>query len=513
MHEPILHFDRGAAFKEDLGLAVGPATCHDPEHGAILAGHTGFVKRAMPNCVAYPLHMVKMSLDDCAQTALHLIESLCRQPSVSAEGRALSETADLVETLLSDAGFATQRLLVPGAAPAIYGEQLGEHPYTLLLYNHYDVQPVDPLDLWDSPPFEPTLRNGSLYARGTADNKGEIAVRLAAVQRIKNERGHLPFTLRWIIEGEEEVSSPHFDQLAMDHSALLEADACFWEGSVWADDGRPVITLGYKGALGVRLSVQALTGDAHSGLAAVLPSAAWRLTEALSLIRGPDGRVRIPGFYEGVVPPTDDDREVIRDQGDAIEIALRAGYGPTSFVDDVSGEALRERVSFSPTCNIAGISTGYTGPGLKTVLPREAAAQVDFRLVRDQDPDTLLADLRRYLDGSGYDDVEVVPLMKAHPVGTDLHNPLVAQVKGIAERACDATPKVLPSSPATQPVLACLRNRLGIAGLAAPDNPAHQGSAIHAPNEHIRLEDLQRALKFCIAALSELHEADGSAPA
>ncbi len=455
--------------------------------------------------------MVKMSLDGCAQTALDLTELLCRHPSVSAEGRALNETADLVETLLSDAGFVTQRLLEPGAAPAIYGEQRGEDPYTLLLYNHYDVQPVDPIELWDSPPFEPTHRDGSLYARGTADNKGEIAVRLAAIQAIREERGGLPFTLRWIIEGEEEVGSPHFDQLARTHATLLEASACFWEGSVWADDGRPVITLGYKGALGVRLSVQALTSDAHSGLAAVLPSAAWRLTEALSLIRSADGRVRIPGFYDRVLPPTEADRDAIRDQGDAIEIALRAGYGPASFLDHVSGEELRERVSFAPTCNIAGIQSGYTGPGLKTVLPREAAAQIDFRLVRNQDPEMLLADLRAYLDASGYDDVEIVRLMTAQPVATDLHDPLVAQIRGIAERACNAIPKVLPNSPATQPVLACLRNGLGITGLAAPDNPAHQGSAIHAPNEHIRLKDLQSAVTFCRAALTELHEAARSA--
>jgi acetylornithine deacetylase/succinyl-diaminopimelate desuccinylase-like protein len=451
-------------------------------------------------------------IDRCTQAALELTERLCRQPSVSAEGRALDETADLVAELLGDVGFTTRRWIVPGAAPAVYGEQVGEHPYTLLLYNHYDVQPADPIELWDSPPFEPTMRDGRLYARGTADNKGEIGVRLAAIRAVLEQHGRLPFTVRWIIEGEEEIGSPHFEQLARDHAPLLQADACFWEGSVSHGDGRPVITLGYKGALGVRLSVQALSSDAHSGLAALLPSAAWRLTEALSLIRAPDGTVRIPGFYDDVRPPTDADRKAIGDQGPAMLESLRAGYGPASFVDQLDGDAARERFSFGPTCNIAGIQSGYTGPGLKTVLPREAAAQIDFRLVCDQDPDRILTALRDHLDSFGYQDIELSRLMSARPVRTDLDDPLVERVAAIAERAFGARAKFLPSSPATQPVLGTLQRHVGVTGLAAPDNPPHQASAIHAPNEHIRLEDLRRVVSFCLAAFQHLHETPPADP-
>src|SRR5919206_4855534 len=147
------------------------------------------------------------------QEALDFTRELCRKPSVSAEGRALDETADLVETLLTAAGFETQQLRVDGGPPAVYGELAGGGDRTLLLYNHYDVQPVDPIELWESPPFEPTLREGRLYARGAADNKAEVGVRLAAIRALREERGSAPLTIRWIIEGEEELASPHFDKI------------------------------------------------------------------------------------------------------------------------------------------------------------------------------------------------------------------------------------------------------------------------------------------------------------
>jgi acetylornithine deacetylase/succinyl-diaminopimelate desuccinylase-like protein len=238
------------------------------------------------------------------QEALDFTRELCRKPSVSAEGRALDETADLVETLLTAAGFETQQLRVDGGPPAVYGELAGDGDRTLLLYNHYDVQPVDPIELWESPPFEPTLREGRLYARGAADNKAEVGVRLAAIRAIREERGSVPLTIRWIIEGEEELASPHFDKIVERNVDLLEADGCLWEGSSLALDGRPEIALGFMGNLAVKLDVQALSDDAHSGLAGVLPSAAWRLHAALASIRAPDGSVRVNGFHDAVREPT-----------------------------------------------------------------------------------------------------------------------------------------------------------------------------------------------------------------
>ena len=224
--------------------------------------------------------------DRIHEDALRLLDLLCRQPSISAEGQALDETAELVEELLAGAGFETRQLRVDGSAPAVYGDQPGRADFTLLLYNHYDVQPVDPLDLWDSPPFEPTVRDGKLFARGTSDNKGELAVRLAVIRALREEAGELPIRIRWIVEGEEEVGSTNFDEIVRRNAELLHADGALWEGgSARLPDGRPEFGLGFKGALSVRLDVRTLATDAHSSLEAIAPSAPWRLVQALASIR------------------------------------------------------------------------------------------------------------------------------------------------------------------------------------------------------------------------------------
>src|SRR5258708_6635396 len=188
-------------------------------------------------------------LEQHPHEAQELLEQLCRQPSIAAQNNGIAEMASMVANLLSDAGFSTQRLDAEGAPPAIYGELRGRSPYTLLLYNHYDVQPAEPLDLWHSPPFEPTVRDGKLFARGASDNKGEIAARLAAIRALRATYGELPITLRWIIEGEEEIGSPHFEAIASPDAPLLQPDGCLGDGSDFAPEGHPQLILGPNGLL------------------------------------------------------------------------------------------------------------------------------------------------------------------------------------------------------------------------------------------------------------------------
>ncbi len=434
-------------------------------------------------------------LETHADEAQALLEQLCRQPSIAAQNLGIIETADLVQSLLDDAGFHTQRLNVEGAPPAIYGEQRGVGPFTLLLYNHYDVQPVDPLDLWGSPPFAPTVRDGKLYARGVADNKGEFAARLAALRALRAAHGELPITIRWIIEGEEEVGSPHFPAVAERYAELLQADACLWEGSGFDVEGRPVLVLGTKGLLYVQLDVQGAGRDAHSGSAPILPSAAWRLVQALGSLRAPDGRVRIPGFYDAVQPATPAQLEALADQTDMTE-ELRKTYQVDRFVDGLTGAALRERQAFSPTGNIAGLLSGYTDAGVKTVLPAEAMAKMDFRLVPDQDPGDILVKLRAYLEAEGYQDIQVTALGSAEPVVTPIDHPFVQRIAAIAESFAGQRPSISPLIGGTLPLLGALRRFVGVPGLSAPGNPSYWASGAHAPNEHIRLEDLSRAVRF-----------------
>ena len=439
---------------------------------------------------------VESYLESNAGEAQALLEQLCRQPSVAATGQGIAEMAALAEGLLRDVGFATRRLEAEGAPPAIYGELKGASPYTLLLYNHYDVQPDEPVDLWHSPPFDPTVRDGKLFARGSSDNKGEIAARLAAIRALRAAHGELPITIRWIIEGEEEIGSPHFAAIAEPYADLLRADGALWEGSSFTPDGRPELVLGTKGMLYVQYDVQCLSGDAHSGAAPSLPSAAWRLVRALASLRDErDGTVLIPGFYDAVRLPTAAELNALADQPD-MDAQLREQYGISAFNDNLTGAALRQRQAFAPTCNIAGITTGYGGEGVKTVLPARASAKMDFRLVPNQDPHAIAASLKEHLMQEGFADVQVRVLGAAEPVMTALTEPFVQRIAAIAASFEGRKPTVTPLLGGTLPLLGALRRFVGLPGLCAPGNPVYWANGMHAPNEHVRLEDLERAVRF-----------------
>jgi acetylornithine deacetylase/succinyl-diaminopimelate desuccinylase-like protein len=435
--------------------------------------------------------------------ALALLEEFCRQPSVAAQNQGLQEMADLVENRLKESGFTTRQLRVTGAPPAVYGEQRGRSPYTLLLYNHYDVQPPEPLELWQTPPYEPAIREGRLFARGVSDNKGEIASRLAAIRALLAADGELPITLRWIIEGEEEIGSPHFSAIAEGYAALLKADGCLWEGSGFDIEDRPELVLGAKGMLYVQLEVQSIGIDAHSGLAPILPSAAWRMLGALASLRTDQGWVRIPGFYDAVRAATPAQLEALANQPD-MEAILRSIFQVDRFVDGMTGLELRQRASFAPTSNIAGLVSGYTGEGVKTVLPARAMAKLDFRLVPDQDPEDIYARLCAHLAAEGYGDVGVTNLGGAEPVVTPLDHPLVKRIQAIGESFSGKPASVNPLIGGTLPLLGALRRFVGVPGLSAPGNVGYYGSATHAPNEHIRLSDLARAVQFNCFMFREL---------
>jgi acetylornithine deacetylase/succinyl-diaminopimelate desuccinylase-like protein len=427
--------------------------------------------------------------------AQEILEMLCRQPSITAEDIGMEEAADLVASLLSEAGFETQQLEVEGAPAAVYGELRGKRPYTLLLYNHYDVQPAVPLELWDSPPFEPTVRDGKLYARGVSDNKGEIATRLAAVRALLAAYGELPITVRWIIEGEEEVGSPHFGALAETYANSLQADGCLWEGGGFDPEGRPSLALGAKGLVYMQLEVQGLGRDAHSGQAASLPSAAWRLVQALATLRDSDGRIVIPGFYDDVLAPTPAQLEALANQTD-MEAITKEMYQIEAFVDDLTGLALRERQAFSPTCNVAGLGSGYQDEGIKTVLPARAMCKIDCRLVPNQDPFDIRDKIRAHLDAGGFSDVRLTTLGGSAPVVTPMEHPFAQRIIALARSFEGREPSITPIMGGTLPLLDDLQRHVGVPGLSAPGNASYWGSGAHAPNEHVRLEDLPRAVRF-----------------
>jgi acetylornithine deacetylase/succinyl-diaminopimelate desuccinylase-like protein len=410
----------------------------------------------------------------------------------------MAEMAELVGRTLAAAGGQVE-VVKTGGYPVVVGRFAGAGPRTLMFYNHYDVQPPEPLELWESPPFAADIRDGHLYARGVADNKGNLVARLAAVEAWLAVRGELPLNIVFVVEGEEEIGSPNLGDFAAEHIERLAPDGCIWEAGYKDTKDRLEIALGAKGILAVDLRLRSLGRDLHSANAAIAEAAAWRLIWALNSLKGPDERIRIPGFYDDVRAPDDRDRAMLAawDYDDAGQLAE---FGAERFLLDLSGEVLKERFLFQPTCNVCGFHSGYSGPGIKTVLPAEARAKLDFRLVPDQDPHDILTKLRAHLDAQGFGDVEIEVFGPEFPARTDPDDPLVAAVVSAARRTYDSEPVVKPLMAGTGPMYD-LCQRWGIPAVGAGIGWA--GSRSHSPNENVRLEDLKQGILHIAWLMSE----------
>ena len=417
-------------------------------------------------------------------------------PSVSSQHRGITEAAAWIRDALKRRGVAAA--IHPTAGHPVVVGSIGTGPRTVLMYNHYDVQPAEPFDAWTSPPFEPALRDGKLYARGVIDDKGEIVARLAALDSLRARYGDdLPIRLVFFVEGEEESGSPNLEPFILSHREMLAADACIWEAGMVDDQGRPNVWLGLRGLLGVELVVKTLEHDAHSGWAHALPNAAWRLHAALATLRDENGDVAIDDFCDDVVGPTPRQRELLAAMPDE-EPAYRRQYGIARTPGDRHGMALREAI-FAPTCNIAGIWSGHIGEGRKTVIPSVAHAVIDFRLVPDQDPERCLAALRAHLDKRGFQDVEIrTPEAGQRAACCDPDHPFVRVTIETLRDAYGTEPLVSPMVGGTGPA-AHVVNHLGIP--FASIGCSYPGARKHAPNENIRLDDFVRGATAIAAVL------------
>jgi len=413
------------------------------------------------------------------------LSKLVAQPSISAQGIGLKECANLVADMLLARGFTAEVMDTEGA-PVVFGERKGKSDKTLLFYNHYDVQPPEPLALWDSPPFEPSLRDGKLYGRGVSDDKAHIVSRLHAIDAILDTEGDLPCNIKFIIEGEEETASVHLHEFVRDNKEKLAADACIWEFGSVDHRGVPMQYLGLRGICYVELNVESLETDVHSGIGgSIFPNAAWRLVWALSTLKEPDERIRIPGFYDDVKEPSIRDRELMEALPDVAEEYKRR-YGVKEFIKGLTGGTdLKMEEVFVPTCTICGLTSGYQGPGSKTVLPAKASAKVDFRLVPDQKPEDILQKLRAHLDAEGFEDVQITFLGGEPAARTDPDDSFVKTVVKTSEEVYEFPMELVPmigGSGPNYPFVHDLGLPVATAGLGYPDTRAH------APNENIRLD-------------------------
>jgi len=436
------------------------------------------------------------NLDD----SLRELSQLVAQPSVGAQNWGLKECAELVGQMLEKRGFTIQTLSTKGA-PVVFAERKGQGNKTLLFYNHYDVQPPEPLELWESPPFEPEQRDGKLYGRGVSDDKGHIVARLFALDALLDSEGELPCNIKFVIEGEEETASVHLHQFVLDHKDLLTADACMWEFGGVNEDEVPIQYLGLRGICYVELSVESLSTDVHSGLGgSIFPNAAWRLTWALNTLKGPDEKIRIPGFYDNVKPPTARDRELLAALPDPVP-EYKSRYGVKEFIKDLTdGAEIKVEEIFSPTCTICGLTSGYQGSGTKTVQPARASAKVDFRLIPDQRPAEVLEKLRAYLDAEGFSDVRIDFLGGEPPARTDPDDPFVDIVVDTAKDVYGVPMQKVPmtgGSGPNYPFVHDLGLPVATAGMGYPETRAH------APNENIRIDLYLKHAKHMVRVIRE----------
>jgi acetylornithine deacetylase/succinyl-diaminopimelate desuccinylase-like protein len=424
---------------------------------------------------------------------------LCAQPSVSASGEGIAEAAQLLADMLRQRGFDVQIMPTRGH-PVVFAQRAGERERTLTFYNHYDVQPPEPLEEWTTPPFAPNLREGKLYARGASDNKGHIVSRLAALDAVLEASGQLPCRVKFLIEGEEEISSPNLPAFVEENERLLASDGCIWESGGVDEDGVPIQVLGMRGICYVELRARSAARDAHSGTGgSIFPNAAWRLTWALASLKGPDERVRVPGFYDAVIPPSESDLEFMRALPDPAPHYL-SHYGIRGFIKGLQGGLeLRREAVFSPTCTICGLTAGYQGPGSKTVLPAQACAKVDFRLVPDQEPEDVFRKLRAHLLAEGFDDIEVVLLGGEPPARTDPHDPLVELVVEAARDVYGTRQRIVPMTGGSGPNFLYVR-RLGIPVVTL--GVGYPGGQVHAPNEHVIVANLLKGAMHAARVIS-----------
>ena len=443
-------------------------------------------------------------IDAHLDEALEQLRAYVAMPSVSAQKQSIAETAAFVKAMLEEVG-ATAEILPkeePGH-PVVVGELPGASPTTLLLYNHYDVQPPEPFELWTGPPFEMRRDGDTFYGRGISDNKGHLISRLLAIKAVQAANGgKLPVTVKFLIEGDEEIGSHKLEEFVALHRERLAADVCLHEGGGVNATGLPIVSLGVKGIVNAELRSRTAARDSHSSYGATVPNAAWRLVWALASLKDADERVRIEGFYDGVRAPTAQEESFVRELPHEDDETKRH-LGVREFVCGVSGYTYYRRMVFEPVLNINGMGSGYQGAGTKTVLPSEAVAKLDFRLVPDQDPADIVEKLRRHLRTNGFDDIEVVPTEGEFPARSAADHPFVEVVRRTAREVYGAEPLTYPNMAGTQPLHPMMK-LLGVpmasAGIGYPDARAH------APDENIRLGDFVLGTKHVAAIIAALGE-------
>ena len=428
------------------------------------------------------------------------LQTLIRQPSVSAKNEGIEECAKLVKKMLIKSGIHAEILrLKKGVAPIVYGEVKSKKndSKTLMFYNHYDVQPAEPFELWDYPPFSGKLKGNKIFGRGSTDDKGELITRIKAVEAYLKTTEDVPCNIKFVIEGEEETGSAHIDQYLKKYKKKFACDGVIWEFGYVDSKNRPIVGLGMKGLLFVELSLKESIRDAHSSLAVLIKNPAWRLIEAVNTLRNSDGKILIKDWYRDVKPFSKKDLKLVSKEP-FDEKSFKKEFGIKSFVSNMKGLDAKKALVGGATCNIAGFVSGYTGDGAKTVLPGDALVKIDFRLVPQMNPKKQVQRLREHLKSKGYSDIKIKIFHGEAAARTNPSDPFVSQVKDAADESF-GTSILNVSNAGTGPMYSFVDN------LEAPCisiGSTYMFSRIHSPNEFARVDLLQKTTK-CICLIMD----------
>lgn len=422
-----------------------------------------------------------------------------RRPSISAHGLGIAETADYIAAVLDGLGMGAQVLPTAGW-PMVYAERLdAPGAPTVLLYGHYDVQPPEPLEAWISPPFEPTVRDGRLYGRGVGDNKGQHLAQILAVEALLACRGRLPCNVKILLEGEEEIGSPQMPAFVAANRERLACDLVITADGPVHESGRSCVMFGVRGVLSFELRARGANRDLHSGnFGGVAPNPLWTLVHLLATMKRPDGTITIDGFYDNVQPPSELERAALEKL--PVDLAaLMASLG-LKRLDAPEERGYAERLALWPTLTINGLHGGYGGPGSKTVLPSEAVAKCDIRLVEAQTAAEIFAKLQAHVQRHA-PDVELIWQGAMDPSKTPIDSPYAAPLVAGITQAQGEPPLLLPAMGGSLPEYVWTKI-LGVHAFVVPY--ANADEANHAPNENLELARFFGGIKTGAAILAHL---------
>ncbi len=439
---------------------------------------------------------IQSYLSEKRETHLEELKELLRIPSISALSEHkgdIKAAADWVANALMKAGLENVEIIPTNGHPIIYADWLhAPGKPTALIYGHYDVQPVDPLHLWTTPPFEPDIRDEKLYARGATDDKGQFYMHVKVVEAILQTTGTLPVNIKFCIEGEEEIGSPHLPLFLEEQTDKLKSDVVVISDSSLFERGKPCILYGLRGLCALQLDVKGAKGDLHSGVyGGGVPNSIHALVEILASMHDKDGQITIDGFYDKVTPLTDEERQAFKELN-FDEVKLQKDLELSSLYGE-KGYTFLEQTTARPTLEINGIYGGFQGEGTKTVLPSEAGAKITCRLVGEQDPDEIWELIENHVDKhtpTGVT-VKVTRFDKGNPYVTPFDHPVIQAAARAYEKGY-GVPPVYTRGGGSIPIVEAF-GRI----LAAPVVLMGFGlneENIHAPNEHFHLENFDKGL-------------------